>query len=129
MRLLFKDPTTTESITTLLVNTAQSVASPDTKIIGATGRFGARYVATRAAFAIASHAALDAYAEYPDSADVVGLACFGDPGLSGLKELATQPVIGMAEAACMEAAAQCAPQNRPPRKEVARWRRGRRNRP
>ncbi|MFM2421921.1 MAG: hypothetical protein RL291_451, partial [Pseudomonadota bacterium] len=55
--------------------------------------------------AIASHAALDAYAEHGHDADVIGLACFGDPGLGGLKELAHQPVVGMAEASCLEAAA------------------------
>jgi hypothetical protein len=67
--------------------------------LGATGRWR-RYIATRAAAAVAAHATLDAYAEYGANADVVVLACFGDPGLAGLKEIAQQPVIGMAEAAC-----------------------------
>jgi allantoin racemase len=104
MRILMINPNTSASITDLVVAAARREASPGTVISGATGRFGARYISTRAASAIAAHAALDAYAEHSSGADVVALACFGDPGLGGLKELAHQPVVGMAEAACREAA-------------------------
>ena len=105
MRLLMINPNTSPEITDLVVRTARMVASSDTEIVGATGRFGPRYIVSRAGSAIAAHAALDAYAEHGRDADVVALSCFGDPGLGGLRELATQPVIGMAEAACIEAAA------------------------
>ena len=104
MRLLLINPNTSSSITDLVIAAAHSFAAPGTEIVGATGRFGARYIATRAASAVAAHATLDAYAEYGADADVVVLACFGDPGLAGLKEIAHQPVIGMAEAACCYAA-------------------------
>ena len=69
-----------------------------------TASFGARYIASRAAATIAGHAALDALAEHVAGCDAVYLACFGDPGLSALKELSPVPVVGMAEAACREAA-------------------------
>lgn len=104
MHILLINPNTTEAITDLVVNNARIFASPGTVLSGATGRFGARYITTRAASAIAAHAALDAYAEHGAAADAVVLACFGDPGLAGLKEIAHQPVIGMAEAACLTAA-------------------------
>lgn len=104
MRLLMINPNTTPAITDLVVATARRVASPATVITGATGRFGARYISSRASAAIAGHATLDCYAEHGDGAEVVALACFGDPGLAALRELAHQPVIGMAEAACLEAA-------------------------
>jgi Asp/Glu/hydantoin racemase len=104
MQLLLINPNTTGSITDLVVQHARGFASPRTVIRGATARFGARYVATRAAHAIAAHAALDAYAEHGADADVVILACFGDPGLFGLRELAHQPVLGLAEASCQAAA-------------------------
>jgi Asp/Glu/hydantoin racemase len=100
MRILFINPNTSEAITERVVATARAFAAPGTEIRGATGRFGARYIVTRAASAIAAHATLDAYAHHGQDADVVVLGCFGDPGLDGLKELAHQPVIGMAEAAC-----------------------------
>jgi allantoin racemase len=103
MRLLLINPNTSASITELVVRAAEEFASPGTTIVGATGRFGARYIVTRAAAAIAAHAALDAYAESGSGADAVVLACFGDPGLGALKELAAQ-VVGMAEAACYAAA-------------------------
>jgi allantoin racemase len=106
MQLLLINPNTTAEITDLVVRHARVFAAPGTTLVGATGRFGARYVATRAAYAIAAHAALDAYAEQGDSADAVILACFGDPGLGALRELAHQPVLGLAEAACQAAARQ-----------------------
>ncbi|WCS24829.1 aspartate/glutamate racemase family protein [Methylobacterium sp. NMS14P] len=65
----------------------------------------ARYIASRAAAAIAGHAALDALAEHGADCHAVYLACFGDPGLLALRELSRVPVIGLAEAACREAAA------------------------
>lgn len=104
MKLLLINPNTSAAITDIVVAAARTIAAPGTHIAGATGRFGARYIVTRAAGAIAAHAALDAYAEHGADADAVVLACFGDPGLPGLKELAHQPVIGMAEASCLLAA-------------------------
>jgi allantoin racemase len=104
MQLLLINPNTSPEITQLVLQHARGFAAPHTQIMGATGRFGARYVATRAAYAIAAHAALDAYAEHGADADAVILACFGDPGLLGLRELAHQPVLGLAEAGCQAAA-------------------------
>lgn len=104
MKLLLINPNTSPAITDVVVAAARSVAAPGTDIVGATGRFGARYIVTRAASAVAAHAALDAYAEHGRDVDAVVLACFGDPGLFGLKELAHQPVVGMAEASCLLAA-------------------------
>lgn len=106
MKLLLINPNTSPEITELVVRHAHAFAASGTTVIGATGRFGARYVATRAAYAIAAHAALDAYAEHGAAADAIILACFGDPGLCGLRELAHQPVLGLAEAACQAAARQ-----------------------
>lgn len=110
MHLLLINPNTTTAITDLVLAEARKVARPSTTLMAVTGRFGARYVASRASFAIACHAALDAYAEHAadpvaECPAVVVLACFGDPGLLALKELAPQPVVGMAEASCLAAAA------------------------
>jgi len=104
MRLLLLNANASQAITDLVVAAARPLASPSTELIGATGRFGPRYIGTRAAYAIASHAALDAYAAFGHGADAVLLACFGDPGLGALREVATVPVIGMAEAGCQAAA-------------------------
>ena len=100
MRLLFLNPNTSANLTELGARVARSIARSDTEILPATGRFGARYITTRAAAAIAGHAALDAFARQKQGVDVVLLACFGDPGLFALRELAPVPVVGMAEASC-----------------------------
>ena len=105
MRLLLINPNTTEMMTDLMVREASKAMSAGTELKAVTGRFGGRYVSSRATYAIAGHAALDAYAEYGADADAVALACFGDPALLALKEIAHQPVVGMAEASCLTAAA------------------------
>jgi allantoin racemase len=105
MKLLLINPNTTAAMTERMVELAQAMVPLGCTVTGATARFGASYVACRAAYAVAGHAALDAYAQHGHDVDVVLLACFGDPGLGGLKELARQPVVGMAEASCLLAAA------------------------
>jgi allantoin racemase len=105
MRLVLINANTSPAITALVVAAARKTAAPTTDIVGVTARFGARYIASRASYAIAGHAALDAYAECATEADAIVLACFGDPGIAALREIATVPVVGMAEAACRAAAA------------------------
>ena len=105
MKILLINANTSAAITDLLLAKARKVASPDSDLTAVTGRFGGRYVANRATYAIAGHAVLDAYAEHGAGADAIVLACFGDPALQALKEIASQPVVGMAEASCLAAAA------------------------
>jgi len=104
MRLLLINPNTSPDITDLVAANAQKCASVGTQFDPVTARFGARYIGTRAAAAIAGHAALDAFATFwrPQHAGVL-LACFGDPGIEALREIAPVPAIGMAEAAMREA--------------------------
>ena len=103
MRILLINPNTTESVTALVADQAGAIAGDAATFVPVTGRFGARYISTRAAAAIAAHAALDVLAEHVAGCDAVYLACFGDPGLAALREISPVPVIGMAEASCLEA--------------------------
>ena len=103
--ILLINPNTTASITDLVLKTAKGFARPDTKLRALTGAFGPRYVASRAGYAIAGHAALDAFANDRGPKDVVVLACFGDPGLAALKEVSPVPVVGMADASILQACA------------------------
>lgn len=105
MRLLLLNANTSTEMTDRLVTAARDRVSAGTDVRGITGRFGATVIATRASYAVAAHAAIDAWAAETKSADAIILACFGDPGLAALRELASVPVIGMAEAACRHAAA------------------------
>jgi Asp/Glu/hydantoin racemase len=102
LRILLINPNTTESVTALVANHARAIAG-DAAFVPVTGRFGAKYISSRASAAIAAHAALDALAEHVAGCDAVYLACFGDPGLAALREISPVPVIGMAEASCVEA--------------------------
>ena len=105
MRILLINPNTTAAVTDLVAIHARTVAPADVEIKAVTGRFGARYISSRAAAAVAGHAALDALAEHAAGHDAVCLACFGDPGLLALKEMSPVPVVGMAEASCQAASA------------------------
>lgn len=100
MRLLLINPNTSAGISALVAREAEAICGSDAEIRVATGRFGPRYVASRAAAAVAGHAALDALAEHGAGCDAVLLACFGDPGLLALREMSPVPVVGMAEASC-----------------------------
>ena len=76
------------------------------EVVGVSARFGARYIASRAAAAIAQHAVLDALAEHGPGASHVIIACFGDPGLEAAKESFAGAVVGMAEASLIVGFAQ-----------------------
>jgi allantoin racemase len=103
--LLLINPNTTASITDLVLKNARRFASTGTTLRAATGAFGPRYIASRIGYAIAGHAAVDALANDGARKDAVVLACFGDPGLAALKEVSKVPVVGMAEAAILQASA------------------------
>jgi allantoin racemase len=106
MRLLLVNPNTSEEITELALRHARACAGPDTVIDPVTARFGPRYIGTRAACAIAAHAAIDAVAAaLQPHHDGVLLACFGDPGIGAVREVACVPATGLAEAAMRVAVA------------------------
>ena len=107
MKLLLINGNTDSALSATLAGKAEKalarMAVGGVEVVPATARFGARYIATRAAATIAGHAVLDALAERvgpsnPDRFDAVMIACFGDPGLEAAKEMSPIPVIGMAEA-------------------------------
>jgi allantoin racemase len=100
VRILVINPNTSPSVTDLVAAVTRAVAGERATVVPITGRFGARYISSRAAAAIAGHAALEALADHVEGCDAVYLACFGDPGLAALKEVSPVPVVGMAEAAC-----------------------------
>lgn len=102
-RLLVLNSNTTSSVTDLVIRHARDVLGEDVELVGATARFGARYISNEAAYAIAGHSALDALAEAGPGFDGVLLACFGDPGLFALREVSAAPVTGLAEASMLEA--------------------------
>lgn len=101
MKLLLLNGNTDAAITARLAEAARVFAPHE--VVPMTARFGARYIATRAAAAIAAHAVLDALAEAigrdnPQGFDAAIIACFGDPGLDAAREMLPIPVLGLADA-------------------------------
>jgi Asp/Glu/hydantoin racemase len=101
-RVLVLNANTTTAITDMVARVL-NVQSADIEWRPSTARFGAAYVASEAAYSIAQHAALDAYARDGEGCDAVLIACFGDPGLFALREIARVPVVGLADASLAEA--------------------------
>lgn len=104
MRLLIINGNTTAAMTDKLVAVGRAVVTDDVEITGVTAPFGAAYVVDRQTSAMAGNAALQALNAHVAGHDAVLLGCFGDPGLTALKEASPVPVTGMAEASCHVAA-------------------------
>ena len=105
MHLLLVNPNTREALTRQLVE--RMAPELPMLLVGITAAFGESYIASEASYVVGAHAVLDAWqrhvAEHGQPAAVL-VACFGDPGVWALRELAGVPVIGLAEAAMREAA-------------------------
>ncbi len=107
MNLLLANANTTQAITDLCAASARAAASPQTKIIPATPRFGPAVIATRVENAIAGHALLELLAEHDQkNIDGVLLAVSHDTALEAARQLMPCPVLGMTEAACLVALTQ-----------------------
>lgn len=102
MRVLVLNANTNKAMTDHAVAAARKLA-PQIEFTGATGRFGSAHIGTRATYAIAAHAAVDCYAAQTGKFDAIILACFGDPGLGALQDIADVPVFGLAETAARAA--------------------------
>jgi allantoin racemase len=96
--ILLINPNTSADMTTLIVEQAAKHAPPGVAFDSETASFGASVIASRASYAIATHAALDCFARHGRPAAGIIVACFGDPGVSAIREMASAPVIGLAEA-------------------------------
>lgn len=110
--MLIINPNTTIAITDRIAAAAQVELALASKaqthhFHAVTASFGASYISDEASYAIAGHAVLDAWGaaitQQPNISSVL-IACFGDPGLWALREVANIPVTGLAEASFIEAA-------------------------
>lgn len=106
MRILLLNGNTDPAITALIAARAQEalprLGLPACDLVPATAPFGARYIATRAAVAIAGHAVLAGLAQHigldnPQGFGAAIIACFGEPAIEAARELLPIPVVGMAE--------------------------------
>ncbi|MYR08731.1 Asp/Glu racemase [Gordonia sp. SID5947] len=98
MRICIINPNTAAAMTDVIAAAARSVARPDTEILAVTSSMGPASIESHYDEALAVPGLLRVIAEHPDH-DGYLVACFGDPGLDAARELATAPVMGIAEAA------------------------------
>ncbi len=98
MKINVINPNTTTSMTDTIASAARAVAAPGTEIIATTSRSGAVSIEGHYDEAMSIIGLADSINENP-AADAYIIACFGDPGLLAAREIATGPVIGIAEAA------------------------------
>lgn len=103
MRILVINPNISESVTDLIAKEANRAASPSTVLTFATAQVGMEYIETRLEALIGGYASACIAAERHGTYDGIVIAAFGDPGLLGIKELCTVPVVGMTEAALASA--------------------------
>lgn len=106
--ILLINPNTSAEITETIRQLAVAEIGEAAALTAVTAPFGARYISSRTAVAIAAHAVLDAYAMATADGtqfDAVVVACFGDPGVDALKEIAGVPVIAFADCGLTTAAA------------------------
>ena len=106
-RILIINPNTSGAVTER-VQSACRQAHPEVQWEAATAGFGAPYIASEASYVVGAHAVLEAYAAFEAASgrpDAVLIACFGDPGLLALREVAQLPVLGLAQASLEAAAA------------------------
>jgi allantoin racemase len=103
MKLLLINPNTSDSVSALIRSEAQLSAAPGTEIEVLTAPFGVAYIETRFEALIGAYAAAQLAAEHHLQHDAVIVAAFGDPGLSGLREVLPCPVTGLTEAALASA--------------------------
>jgi allantoin racemase len=107
MHVLIINPNMRVELTAELVGLFKPfVAGLGLEVIGTTATFGHDYIASEASYVMAAHAVLDAWHLHllqHGQPKAVLVACFGDPGVWALREVAGVPVIGLAEAAMREA--------------------------
>ena len=98
-RIAVINPNTTVAMTDKMAECSRSVADPSTEILAITNSHGPASIESHYDEALAVPGLLTAIAAAEaDGADGFVIGCFGDPGLDAARELASGPVVGIAEA-------------------------------
>jgi allantoin racemase len=100
MRIMVINPNTTASMTKKIGEAARSVAAPGTEIIALNPANGPVSIESHYDEAVSGMALLEEVRRgEAEGVDGYVIACFGDPGLLAAREIASGPVLGIAEAA------------------------------
>ena len=99
MRIRVINPNTTWSMTRLIGDSARAVAAPGVVVEAVSPSMGPPSIESHYDEALAVPGILaEIAAGEADGVDGYVIACFGDPGLEAARELASGPVVGIAEA-------------------------------
>jgi allantoin racemase len=94
------NPNTSRAMTAAIGRTAREVAGPGVRVLAVTSAMGPASIESHYDEALAVPGLLAAVRDSElAGADGHVIACFGDPGLAAAREIATGPVVGIAEAA------------------------------
>lgn len=94
------NPNTTEAMTTAIADCARAVIAPGTEVVGITSEIGPASIESHYDEALSVPGVLRAVERGErEGVDGYVIACFGDPGLDAAREVASGPVVGIAEAA------------------------------
>ncbi|MCH7230492.1 aspartate/glutamate racemase family protein [Glycomyces sp. L485] len=102
MRLRFINPNTSVPMTVQIRAAALRAAAPDVAISAVCPSEGAASIESHAEEILAARAVVDEIERAETGGDGIDgfvVACFGDPGLDAAREVASVPVVGIAEAA------------------------------
>ena len=105
MKIKVINPNTTLAMTVGIGDAAHSVARPGTEIIDVSPEFGPTSIESYYDEYVAACGVLDEVRKgESEGVDAYVIACYGDPGLHGAREMTDKPVIGIAEASFYTAA-------------------------
>ena len=100
MRIRLINPNTTAAMTATMAAAARAVAAPGTQVVAATSQAGPVSIEGHYDEAMSFIGLADEIRTgEAEGTDAYVIACFGDPGLLGARELTRAPVLGIAEAA------------------------------
>jgi allantoin racemase len=98
-RIALINPNTTASMTQIMADCVARVVDPSTEVWAITNQHGPASIESHTDEALAVPGLLEEVrAAEAGGADGFVLACFGDPGLDAAREIASGPVVGIAEA-------------------------------
>ncbi len=104
-RILLINPNSNQATTAMMVRIAQAAAPADIEITGATAPNSPMMIIDPDALAAAAPQVVElGLGHGPDIAGII-ISAFGDPGFDALKQRSSVPVVGIAEAAMLAAAA------------------------
>ena len=104
-RVLLINPNTSQATTERMTAIARAAAPLGVEVVGATVRRGPTMILTAAELDAAEAEVIEVAAASGDGADGIIIAAFGDPGIAALRRRVDVPVVGIAEASMLEAAA------------------------